>query len=259
MVSDESFDELHAFARSIGLPRVAFQGDHYDLSESGRARAIAAGAESVGARMIVAALDRAGLRRGPALQRRGLDGVRDLGVPEVRTDRLRLRQWRPDDRDAFAAMSADPAVGDWLGGPLDRAQADAFIDHHAVLLALRGFGLWAVERTDTNELVGAAGLHGVGPEFPFGPALEVAWRLAPEHRGQGFATEAAEASLRYGAGTLDVDRIAAMTSLTNVASQRVMDRLGMRADESFPNGEFDHPRLAEAHPLRRNVLRWWTV
>jgi hypothetical protein len=50
MVSDESFDELHAFAARLGIPRHRFQGDHYDLPAFVRARAVAAGAVEVGSR-----------------------------------------------------------------------------------------------------------------------------------------------------------------------------------------------------------------
>lgn len=65
MVSDTSHDELHHFAVSIGKRRVAFQGDHYDVDEDERLRAIKAGAVSVNARDIVRALRSAGLRVKP--------------------------------------------------------------------------------------------------------------------------------------------------------------------------------------------------
>ncbi len=65
MVSDTSYDELHTFAVAIGKRRVAFQGDHYDVDEMERARAIAAGAQAVDARVLVRALRSAGLRRRP--------------------------------------------------------------------------------------------------------------------------------------------------------------------------------------------------
>jgi hypothetical protein len=50
MVSDQGFDELHAFAGRLGIPRAGFQGDHYDLPPDLRARAVALGAEEVGVR-----------------------------------------------------------------------------------------------------------------------------------------------------------------------------------------------------------------
>lgn len=66
LVSDESFDELHEFAARLGLPRRAFQGDHYDVPSEYRDRAIEMGAEVVDARDLVRRLRAAGLRKAPA-------------------------------------------------------------------------------------------------------------------------------------------------------------------------------------------------
>jgi hypothetical protein len=63
LVSDESYDELHAFADRLGIPRRAFQGDHYDIPAHLREAAIALGAEAVDARVLVRRLREAGLRR----------------------------------------------------------------------------------------------------------------------------------------------------------------------------------------------------
>lgn len=63
LVSDLSYEELHEFAALLGVPRRAFQGDHYDLPAGARERAIALGAQPVGARELVARLTAAGLRR----------------------------------------------------------------------------------------------------------------------------------------------------------------------------------------------------
>ena len=83
------------------------------------------------------------------------------------------------------------------------------------------------------------------------PAVEVGWRLARSAWGHGFATEAAEASLEYGFVALGLEEIVSFTATGNTRSRAVMERLGMRHD---PAGDFDHPRLAESHPLRRHVL-----
>ena len=254
LVSDASFEELHEFARRLGVPRAAFQGDHYDLDELTRERAIGQGAMAVDGRDVVAALRSSGLRRGPALAKAGLRGIAHLGSPTLTTERLLLRQWRVDDLRPMAEIHADQRVGEWLGGPLDETASTGFVDRQAVGLALRGIGMFAVERVADGVLIGAVGLGGVGPDFPFGPAIEVAWRLGAAFQGGGYATEAAAAVLRSGLTTFDVPRIAAFTATGNVASRAVMDRLNMRADHHLP--EFDHPRLAVGHPLRRHVLRW---
>lgn len=63
LVSDTSYDELHAFAERLGIPRKAFQGDHYDVPTELREQAIAIGAVAVGSRELVSRLRAAGLRR----------------------------------------------------------------------------------------------------------------------------------------------------------------------------------------------------
>lgn len=66
LVSDESYDELHAFATRLGIPRRVFQGDHYDVPAELREQAIALGAEAVDARDLVRRLRAAGLRNRPS-------------------------------------------------------------------------------------------------------------------------------------------------------------------------------------------------
>jgi RimJ/RimL family protein N-acetyltransferase len=175
----------------------------------------------------------------------------------LRTERLTLRQWQVSDLAAAATMHADDHVGHWLGGTLRADQSARFVDRQAIGLALRGIGLFAVEEAETRAFVGAVGLGGVGSEFSFGPALEVAWRLAPGAQGHGYATEAAAAVLAYADALFRLERIAAFTATSNHASLAVMTRLGMVADETLPNGEFDHPKLGPDHRLRRHALRWW--
>ena len=63
LVSDDSYDELHEFADRLGIPRRAFQGDHYDIPSDLRQAALAMGAEPVSAREVVKRLQASGLRR----------------------------------------------------------------------------------------------------------------------------------------------------------------------------------------------------
>jgi hypothetical protein len=63
LVSDASYDELHAFAERLGLPRRAFQGDHYDVTSADRERALDLGAEPVESRELIRRLKQSGLRR----------------------------------------------------------------------------------------------------------------------------------------------------------------------------------------------------
>lgn len=62
LVSDTSYDELHAFAAGLGIPRRVFQGDHYDVPQEHHADAVAAGAQEVSCRELLSRLLAAGLR-----------------------------------------------------------------------------------------------------------------------------------------------------------------------------------------------------
>jgi ribosomal-protein-alanine N-acetyltransferase len=166
-------------------------------------------------------------------------------VSELRTSRLLLRRWRAADRPPFAAMNADPIVMAHFPAELTREQSDALVDRIEAHFDEHGYGLWAVEVD--GAFVGFTGLVWQTYEAPFTPALEVGWRLAHGAWGHGFATEAATAAVARG---LEVaDSVVSTTALTNVRSQRVMQRLGMRREL-----EFAHPRLPEGHPVRPHVL-----
>jgi RimJ/RimL family protein N-acetyltransferase len=88
-------------------------------------------------------------------------------------------------------------------------------------------------------------------ETPVEPRREIGWRLPVHMWGQGFATEAAAAVLRYVFEELKWPQIVAMTSRQNMRSMRVMEKLGMNRD---PNGDFDHPRVPAGHRIRPHVL-----
>jgi RimJ/RimL family protein N-acetyltransferase len=175
-------------------------------------------------------------------------GVRAL-TRGFETERLRLRDWRPEDRAPFAALNADPEVMRWFPAPLTRAQSDAFADRIAARLDDRGWGLWAVERMRDQAFLGFTGLARVDFDAPFAPAVEIGWRLARSAWGEGYATEAACRVVRHAFEAMELAELVSFTAVGNERSWRVMERLGMRRD-----GEFDHPRLPQGHPLRRHVL-----
>lgn len=171
--------------------------------------------------------------------------------PILETERLILRQWRGEDLEPFAAMNADPRVMATLGVNLDRAGSSALIARTAASFAENGFGLWAIEVRGGGPFVGFTGLS--IPRFGahFTPAVEVGWRLAFEHWGKGYATEAAIAALDFGFQTRGLDEVVSFASAGNFRSHAVMKRLGMRRD---PSDDFDYPGLDLSNPLRRHVL-----
>jgi RimJ/RimL family protein N-acetyltransferase len=111
--------------------------------------------------------------------------------------------------------------------------------------------LWALQRRSDHRFIGFAGLSRPSFEAHFMPAVEVGWRLARAAWGQGYATEAATASLAFAFDVFGLEEIVSFTVPANGRSRRVMERLGMTHD---PADDFDHPRLAAGHPQRRHVL-----
>lgn len=168
----------------------------------------------------------------------------------IETERLILRDFRDEDRDAFAALNADPEIYSWLSGPISRAASDAMVDRIRASIAEHGFGFWAVERKSDGAFLGFDGLERAD-DMPFGPVVEIGWRLARSAWGAGYATEAARAALAWGFAHLDVDEIVSFTARGNVRSEAVMRRIGMRRD---PNRDFEHPKLPEGHPLRSHIV-----
>jgi ribosomal-protein-alanine N-acetyltransferase len=167
------------------------------------------------------------------------------------TPRLTLRPWRDADVDAFAAMFQDPKVMEFLMPVADRATVDAMVGRIRKHFDTHGYGWWAAELKATGAFIGFIGLVHIPFEAHFTPAVEVGWRLASAHWGQGYATEGARASLDCGFARLGLAEIVSITVPANRRSWRVMQRIGMRRD---PAGDFDHPRLAQGDPLRRHLL-----
>jgi len=167
------------------------------------------------------------------------------------TERLRLRPWREADKAPFAALNNDPRVYATLAGPMARDDSDALADRITAHISEHGWGLWAVEVPGIADFIGFVGLSRPRFEAPFTPCIEIGWRLASDHWGKGYATEGARAVLAYGFDILQLDEIVSFTTIGNTRSRAVMARLGLAHD---PRDDFDHPMLAESHPLRRHVL-----
>ena len=172
-------------------------------------------------------------------------------MSEIRTARLLLRRWRQSDLEPFAVMNADPRVSEFLPTPLDRPASDAFVTRIEAHFEKHGFGLWAVEISDTGSFAGYVGLQTPPFVARFTPCVEIGWRLAPETWGKGYATEGARAVLHHAFSNLGLEEILSWTVPANERSRRIMTKLGMTHD---PADDFDHPLLPEGHPLRRHVL-----
>lgn len=174
-----------------------------------------------------------------------------MTTPELTTERLVLRAWRDTDRAPFAALNADPRVMEHFASALSPAESDAMVERIGRHFASHGFGLWAVEAPGVAEFIGFVGLVHVPFTAAFTPAVEVGWRIAAEHWGRGYATEAARRAVVFGFAELHLEQIVSIAMSANQRSRHVMEKLGMQRSAA---DDFDHPRLPEGHPRRRHVL-----
>lgn len=174
----------------------------------------------------------------------------------IKTNRLILRQWQESDLEPFAALNADSTVMEFFPSLLTREQSDELVKRCSEQISTHGWGFWAATLIETGEFIGFLGLHPVTFEAPFTPAVEIGWRLAYKHWGKGYATEGANAALAYGLDKLKLPQIVSFTTVNNLRSRHVMEKIGM---DHTPADDFDHPKLPPGHPLRRHVLYRYRV
>jgi RimJ/RimL family protein N-acetyltransferase len=149
-----------------------------------------------------------------------------MSIPEIETARLRLRGFSPEDLDALCQVFGDPEVMKYISGGKPRTREAT---REGLLRSIegwrkRGFGLWAVVEKASGRMVGYCGLTYLEDT----PEIEVAYGLAQFAWGKGFASEAAWASLEFGFNELKLERIVAVVNPSNLASRRVLEKLGMK-------------------------------
>lgn len=180
--------------------------------------------------------------------------IRSRLVPRMETlstARLTLRRWRDADRIPFQRINADPRVMEFFPALLSPEESDAGIARVEQHFQRHGFGLYAAEFNEARALIGFIGLNVPAFDAPFMPAVEIGWRLAHEYWGRGLASEGAQAVVDHAFQDLRLPALVSFTTTANLRSRRVMEKIGMVHD---PAGDFDHPLVAENHPLRRHVL-----
>ena len=162
----------------------------------------------------------------------------------LQTDRCKLRRFTPEDRDWLCDLYADPDVTRYLGGVRTPAQVDGLLTSRILdyYEAHPGLGIWMTIERSTGTRLGFHLLNHIQGES----IVQVGFSLAKPAWGRGIATEVAAAVLRYGFLDLRLPRIAGMASLENLASQRVLGKIGLerRGERAFP-----HPAYAAAGPM----------
>lgn len=171
-------------------------------------------------------------------------------IIEMETERLKLRQWRKGDYSAFAKINSDPDVMKYYPSVVSEEESNAMAQKFETLIANRGWGFWAVEKTEDNLFIGFVGLHEPTYVLPVTPCVEIGWRLGKEHWGCGYASEAAKASLVVAFQELNLPEVYSFTSVSNKKSEAVMERLGM----SNTNSNFEHPMIPEGNSLQEHIL-----
>ncbi len=173
----------------------------------------------------------------------------------IETERLILRDWREEDIEPFIRHLNTPAVMRWLGGVKTREFIDFIVRGRFMRWQEeRGFTFWVVERKADGALLGFCGLkraNAPGAEALHGE-VEIGWRLREDAWGQGYAGEAARASLDFAFGPLAAPRVVALTVEGNAASRRLMERLGMTRR---PVLDYEGPDWAEGIVIVHRIER----
>lgn len=146
------------------------------------------------------------------------------------TERLVLKKFSTADAQGFYELNIDPEVLRLTGDVpfASVAEAETFINNYNHYDRY-GFGRWSVFLKDTGDYLGFCGLN----YRPAVDEVDVGFRLRRSHWGKGYATEAASGSLAYGFKTYNLQKIVARAMKDNLASQRVLQKLGMRFQKTF--------------------------
>jgi len=167
----------------------------------------------------------------------------------ISTKRLGLRKWIEEDVSACIDMNKDPEVMKYFPETMTDLETMAMISRIRQRFEKSGFGFYAVEKKSTKEFIGFTGFGIPSFDSFFTPCIEIGWRFKKDEWGNGFATEAATACLQFGFEKLEFEKILSFTSVLNLKSETVMQRIGMKKI-----GEFDHPFIEKGNRLCRHVV-----
>ena len=148
----------------------------------------------------------------------------------IETERLIFRKFTPTDLPQLVEQRSDPEVNKYLGGPA-RQNAEALakrLDFYMSCYDTFGFGSCAMLWKPTGEMIGTAGLQ---PLEDTGE-IEVGYSIIKDFWGKGIGTEAARGWLNYGFTVAGLERIVAVAVEENIASRRIMEKLGMQYEKT---------------------------
>lgn len=150
-------------------------------------------------------------------------------MQELETERLWLRQFKWDDLDRMAEIFGNPEVMRYIAsGTKTREQLEFTFPTMLERCEKWGFGMWAVIEKASNALLGRCGLIYLDNT----PEVELGYALDKPFWNRGFATEASLVCLRFGFEQVGLERIVAIAMPENIASQRVMQKVGMTFEKN---------------------------
>jgi RimJ/RimL family protein N-acetyltransferase len=161
-----------------------------------------------------------------------------LPSDSIETERLVIRPFDEGDLDAAYAVNSDPEARRFTGGVVDRAESDRGLRKQIDRVSRTGLGARAVVERQSNQVIGYCGLQ----PFAETAEIELFYGYATSAWGRGFATEAADALIELGFRCLDAERLVAIVLPENVASLRVLEKLGF-----LRSGTYLHPRWKLEH------------
>lgn len=167
----------------------------------------------------------------------------------ITTPRLGFRLWQATDLEPFAAMNANPEVMRYFPSLLSEKQSQSLIEKVMQHQEKYGYCAYAVDLLKNKQFIGYIGFMKPSFEEFFTPCVEIAWRLDNRFWNQGLATEGALACLEYGFEALDFNEIYSFTTVLNIPSERIMQKIGMTKI-----GTFEHPLLDKKDKLRTHLL-----
>ncbi|MFF5449073.1 GNAT family N-acetyltransferase [Streptomyces sp. NPDC012888] len=172
-------------------------------------------------------------------------------TPTLRTGRLRLEAYRPEDEDEFVALFLDPMVSRWMGeGTQSEEEERALFGRiFSKVYAQRLFDVWAVRRAEGGPLIGHAEIKRTDQV----DGHELVYALAPGAWGKGLGTELARAVLGHGFGALGLAEVYATVAEPNGGSLALLERLGFRYE---PDIEEDDGSTTKVLVLPRSASGW---
>jgi ribosomal-protein-alanine N-acetyltransferase len=159
-------------------------------------------------------------------------------TPVIETARLRGEPIGPEHDEAMSQLLGDERVGATMGGVLTPARVAALRATMADHRERHGFGYWVWREKASGLVVARGGLqraHVGGND-----EVEVGWAVMPDRWGEGFASEIGAAAVEYAFTTLGRDDVVAFTLPTNVASRRVMEKLGFAYERDIEHAGMPH-------------------